>query len=193
MKNNRQGGILAKLARLVRDRRGVSAVEFAVILPIMVTLFVAGSEITQAITIKRKATQVVRTVADLTSQDSSITNAEMQTIFGAATSVLAPYSSTNSQGTVLLKIIVSSVNIDAQGIAKIGWSDSSPAGNAHTPNNTITLPAGLNVVSTSLIWAEVSYDYVPPVGYGLLINGTITLTDKVYLRPRAVATIARVP
>jgi Flp pilus assembly protein TadG len=193
MKNNRQGGILAKLARLVRDPRGVSAVEFAVILPIMVTLFVAGSEITQAITIKRKATQVVRTVADLTSQDSSITNAEMLTIFGAATSVLAPYSPTNGQGNTLLKIIVSSVNIDAQGTAKVGWSDSSPAGYAHTPNTTITLPAGLNVASTSLIWAEVSYDYIPPVGYGLLINGTITLTDKIYLRPRMAATIARVP
>jgi Flp pilus assembly protein TadG len=186
MKNNRQGGILAKLARLVRDPRGVSAVEFAVILPIMVTLFVAGAEITQAITIKRKATQVVRTVGDLTSQDASITNAEMQTILGAATAVLAPYP------TNKLKITVSSVTIDAQGAAKIAWSDAYQT-TAKTVNTTITLPTGLNVASTSLIWAEVSYDYVPPVGYGLLINGTITLTDKIYLRPRMAATIARVP
>ena len=187
MTGDRQTGILTKLARLVRDRRGVSAIEFAVILPIMVTLFVAGSQITQAITIKRKATQVVRTVGDLTSQDSSITNAELQTIFSAATAVMDPYPTTK------LKIIVSGLNIDAQGVAKVAWSDSSPSGSAYAVNTTITLPTGLNVASTSLVWAEASYDYVPPVGYGMLINGTITLTDKVYLRPRMTASIVRVP
>ncbi len=184
MTADRQTGILTKLARLVRDPRGVSAVEFAVILPIMLTLFLAGSEITQAITIKRKATQVARTVGDLTSQDSSITNAEIQTIFGAAASVLAPYPTTT------LKIIISSVTIDAQGVAKIAWSDAYQT-NARAVNSAVTLPTGLNVASTTLVWAEASYDYTPPIGY--VITGAISLKDKIYLRPRMAATIARVP
>ena len=46
----------------------------------------------------------------------------------------------------------------------------------------MTLPAALNVADSSLIWAEVSYDYSPVIGY--VITGTMTLSDQIYMRPR---------
>ena len=39
----------AGLRRLLRDKRGVSAVEFAMLLPLMVTLYLGGVEVSQAI------------------------------------------------------------------------------------------------------------------------------------------------
>jgi len=56
------------LRRFLADKRGVSAIEFAMLLPLMVTLYLGGAEVSQAIAIDRKMTLVARTLADLTSQ-----------------------------------------------------------------------------------------------------------------------------
>ena len=92
MTHLRRKGLLIALRRLMRERRGVSAVEFALILPVMITLFIGGSEVTQGITIKRKVTIATRTIADLVSQDVSVTDADLTAAFAATTTVLAPYS-----------------------------------------------------------------------------------------------------
>jgi len=53
----------------------------------------------------------------------------------------------------------------------------------------ITLPAALNIASSSLIWGEVSYSYKPVIGY--VITGTMTLTDQIYMRPRLSDSVTR--
>ena len=71
---------LTRLSRravsLRRDQRGVSAVEFAMLLPLMVTLYLGAVEISQGVAIHRKVTLTARTVADLASQVTSINNAD---------------------------------------------------------------------------------------------------------------------
>jgi Flp pilus assembly protein TadG len=169
------------LERFARDVRALSAVEFALILPLMVTLFLGGTELSQAIAVKRKAVLVNRTVADLVAQDSTITTAEMNAIFGASAQVVAPYSSAN------LKIVVSQVQVDSNGVAKIyQWSRAYQT-TARAVDSTVTLPTGLNIPNTYLIMAETSYTYTPPIGY--TITGQISLTDTMYLRPRLTTTV----
>ena len=63
--------------------RGVSAVEFAMLLPLMITLYLGGVEISQGVAIDRKVTLTTRTVADLASQVSSINNADMTNMLNA--------------------------------------------------------------------------------------------------------------
>jgi len=46
----------------------------------------------------------------------------------------------------------------------------------------VTLPAALNVASTSLIWGEAAYTYRPAIGY--VVTGTLNLSDQIYMRPR---------
>lgn len=174
----------AKLARFASDKRGVSAVEFAIILPFMAMLYLGGTAITQAIIVKRKVVLVTHTVGDLVARDNSITNAEVTAIFDAAKAVFAPYAWSG-----LLKIKVSSININAAGTATVGWSEALQD-TARPVNSTITLPTGLNAASTSIIWTEVSYNFTPPVG-GAFTGGTLTLTDQLYIRPRLVTTITR--
>jgi Flp pilus assembly protein TadG len=152
-------GILLTIRRFVRERRAVSAVEFALLVPIMVTLFFGGIEITQGITIKRKTTIAMRTIGDLVAQDTSITNAEMATILAATSSVLAPFSTAN------LKMVISSVAIDANNIATVVWSDASSGATARAVGSLVTLPTGLNAFpNTTLIWAEAEYTYTPTIG-----------------------------
>ena len=177
-------GILLTIRRFVRERRAVSAVEFALLVPIMVTLFLGGTEITQGITIKRKTTIATRTIGDLVAQDTSITNGEMATILAATSSVLAPFSAAN------LKMVISSVAIDANNIATVVWSDAGSGATARVVGTPVTLPTGLNAFpNTTLIWAEAEYTYTPTIGY--TITGSLALKDKVYLRPRLVAKVCR--
>jgi Flp pilus assembly protein TadG len=163
------------LRRFLADKRGVSAVEFAMLLPLMVTLYLGGVEVSSAVAIDRKMTLVARTLGDLVAQATSVDNSAMTSILSATTAVMAPYPDTN------LKITVSSIQINSQGVAKISWSDTKN-GTARSIGSIVTLPAALNVASTSLIWAEASYAYTPTIGY--VITGTKNLTDQIYMRPR---------
>jgi Flp pilus assembly protein TadG len=170
------------LAGCARDERGVSAVEFALLLPLMVTLYLGGVEVSQGLTIDRKVTLVARTVADLAAQVTSISNSDMTNILNASTAVMLPYSVDKA------KVTVSQVSIDANGNATIAWSDSKN-GTARTTGSTVTLPTALNVPSSSLIWGEVSYDYKPVIGY--VITGSMNLTDQIYMRPRLSDSVGR--
>jgi Flp pilus assembly protein TadG len=188
MKNNTRQGFLTRIARFRRDSRGISAVEFAFVFPVMVVLFLGGTAMTQGVVLKRKTTLVTRTVGDLVSQYTQIVNTDMAAIMSAATAVIQPYSSGP------LNIIVSSVKIDAAGNATIDWSDPSANTTAHTKNAPVTLPTGIGGVAnanTTVIWAEASYLYTLPVGSGVLGMTSMPLTEQFFLRPRRITTIKR--
>ena len=84
--------VAAVCRRFARDQRGVSAVEFAMLLPLMITLYLGAVEISQGVGIDRKVTLTTRTVADLASQVSSINNADMTNMLNASAAVIAPLS-----------------------------------------------------------------------------------------------------
>ena len=171
-----------RLRRLVGDEHGVSAIEFALLLPLMVSLYLGAVEMSQGIAADRKVTLTARSIGDLVSQVSSINNTDMTNALNAAGAVMAPFPLGN------LKVTVSSVKIDANGVATVDWSDTLN-GTARTKGSTVTLPAALSVASTSLIWSEVQYTYKPVVGY--VITGTLTLKDQIYMRPRLSDSVAR--
>src|SRR5215210_4823639 len=95
-----------KLGGLAADERGVSAVEFALLLPLMLSLYLGSVEISQGIGADRKVTLTARTICDLVSQVSSIGNADMTNALNASSSVMVPFPISN------LKVTVSSIKID---------------------------------------------------------------------------------
>ena len=170
------------LRRFHQDKRGVSAVEFAMLLPLMVTLYIGGVEVSSAIAVDRKVTLVARSVGDLVAQSTSVNATDMTNILNAASSVVQPYS------TSLIKVKVSRVDVDANGVAKVVWGKATANETARVANATVTLPAALNTASTSVIWAEAQYTYTPAIGY--VITGPLTLHDQIYMRPRLSDTVA---
>jgi Flp pilus assembly protein TadG len=179
--------VVASLSRrfttLARDQRGVSAVEFAMLLPLMITLYLGAVEISQGVAINRKVTLTTRTVADLASQVSSINNTDMTNLLNASAAVVAPFAAGQ------LKVTVSAVSVDNNGVAKVTWSDTLN-GSARAVGSTVTLPAALNVPNSQLIWSEVSYYYTPTIGY--VVTGSLNLQDQIYMRPRLSDTVTRV-
>ena len=165
-----------------QDRSGVSAIEFAVLAPLMITLYLGGVEVTQAVAADRKTTLVAHTVADLVARSTTVSNAEMSDILKASATVVTPYSVAN------LKVTVTSVLIDGAGKATVAWSDTLN-GTARTPGSAVALPAALAVPNTSLIWGEVSYAYKPVFGW--VLTGTLNLSDATFMRPRLTSAVTR--
>ena len=82
-----------RLRHFVPSRDGVAAVEFAMVLPVMVLMYLGMTELTFAVNTDRKITLLSRTLADLTGRATSVNTADMDTIFNAASSVMAPTTS----------------------------------------------------------------------------------------------------
>jgi Flp pilus assembly protein TadG len=180
------------VAGLARDRRGLAATEFALIVPLMLVLFFGTVEFSSGVAVDRKVTLVARTLSDLTSRSlASVSDTDLKNFFNSSASILTPYSVTPTQPTI------SEVFIDSNKIAKIQWSKSatiamvSGAPQATLQNSlrqkgdtvTVTVPGALLVPNTYLIWSEVSYTYKPTVGY-VMAKAGITLKDQSYTRPR---------
>ncbi len=166
---------LSSFRRLGADQRGLSAVEFALILPIMLALYFGAVELGDALTISRKVNLVGSTLADLVTQSKEITDTDMTNIFNAATSIMTPY------GTASLRMKVTGVNIDSNSRATVSWGYAQND-TALAKGSSVSLPAALVLPSTFLVVSEVHYPYTPTIGY--VMTGTYDLTNTFYLNPR---------
>ena len=156
-----------------RDERAVSAVEFALLSPLMIGLYLGGVEVSEGISVDRKVTLAAGAVANLAAQTPTLSTADMTNVLDATTTIMAPYSATP------LKITVSCISIDANKVATVKWSVTR---NGTIKSGNVTLPSALQVANTQLLFGEVSYSYTPTIGH--VIKSAINLSDTMYMAPR---------
>lgn len=181
--------LLRSVAALRHDCRGLAAVEFAFILPLMLVLFFGTVEFSSGVAVDRKVTLMARALSDLTSQATQVADTDLQNFFSASVGIMTPYDPTPTKGTL------SEIYVDPKGIARVQWSKSgvinSGASTAtlttssRTQGDIVTniVPAALLVPGSYLIFSEISYKYVPTIGYVMAKSG-INLSDVAYTRPR---------
>ncbi|MEP2828856.1 TadE/TadG family type IV pilus assembly protein [Parvibaculum sp.] len=180
--SGRCAGNKSILGRIFCDRRGVAAVEFALIFPLMITFYFGAVESTNMLTANRRVTSVAYTAADITAQAISVSNSDMTDIFAASSAILRPFSITP------LSIRISSVVANSSGVNKVAWSDGYQIA-GRSVNSTMTLPAGLTTAGTSVIVAEVVYEYSSPISE--TVTDTVTFSDTAYLKPRRASQVSR--
>src|SRR5580704_17331668 len=184
------------LRRFARDRDGVSATEFALILPLMLTLYIGSVELGDGIAINFKTTLAARTVADVASQcgvctvnntgnNGTIDATTMQAILNTSTKVLSPYNQApflTSNVVITLSELKVSTN-QTQGTVQWNCSlNGTPrpfATTVNIPNNT-----QLNQLAADayVLYSEASFPYRPSLGY--VITGTISLNQNALFFPR---------
>ncbi len=174
--------------RFIVSTRGVVAIEFAAILPVLLIMLLATFDGGNAIVIYMKMRSATYVLASVTNQYSTavpIQSANMTGIMSATTAVLAPYSSTPLAAVISeLKIAASKATT-----ATVRWS-ATQDGTALATGATVNLPTGIasstNTCGTYpcyLILAQVSYTFTPLFGY--FAKGGITFSDTVYATPRS--------
>jgi len=166
----------------IRDADGVAAVEFAMILPFMLALYLGSLELGNAMAVQFKTAIATRTVADLTSQYVLIDDTAMSGILNAASTVVAPYSGSS------MVVTVTQITTNSSGQGTITWSDSLN-GTPRTVGQSVTLPTALQIANTTMIWSEVTYPYRPMFGYAL--TGTLNVSQSSFFYPRLSTTITR--
>jgi Flp pilus assembly protein TadG len=173
---------------LARDRRGIAATEFAVIVPVMLVMFFGTVEFSSGVAVDRKVTLIARTLSDLTSQAlNNVNDAYLQNVFTASIAIMTPYPATPT------KAQISQIYVDSSKVARVVWSKAATIGTAatqatlanstHNAGDTITIPPALQVAQTYLILSEVSYLYTPTIGY-VMAKAGVNLSDVAYTRPR---------
>lgn len=170
---------LLKVGRRIRsfrrEKRGVAAVEFTLIAPFMIALWLGSVELSQGVTIDRKVSLASSALADLVTQQTNLTAAEMDDIMDATTAIMMPYDIAN------LSIQIAGVEIDDNRDTSVEWSVARN-GSAAAIGGTYAIPQALLLPNTFLVVAQLSYEHMPATTHA--ISGSITLTDDFFLRPR---------
>ena len=166
--------------RIVEDERGLALVEFACVLPVLLLMYLAGYQLTDALSCNRKVTIATRAVADLITQNSSVTTTQVNTILSASSKVLTPYSASNAL------IRVTEFTTDSNGNTTVTWSMDNRGG-GRSKGTTFILPPAIKMNSTSIILSETVYSYSPAVTFRTV--GPLTLSDTVYMNPRVSSTV----
>jgi Flp pilus assembly protein TadG len=193
--------------RFLASTRGLAAIEFGLVFPMLLLMLLASIDAGRAIAIYMKVRASTYALNAMANQYTTIQDIDLQNIEGAASAVLAPYPN----GPAGLRI--SQIEITTGGPV-VAWSDglnmtayarnytgvSVPANLAGTssPNKACpATPASANLYTAGnvngkgcyLLLAEVQYTYTPM--FGAFVTGPITFADKLYVAPRNSLCVSR--
>lgn len=159
---------------ILRDERGNSTVDFALLLPIMLMLFVGVVEVTNVLRLDQKVVDSAQTTADLVTQQREVNDAQLNDILTAAELIFEPFPvAAHSVG------IVSVVYDPDTGTPSVDWTKSKNGGSVP---NAVTLATGLGDPGEGVVVVRVTYNY-SPVFFDFVMSAT-EIEETAILRPR---------
>lgn len=180
--------------RFRRSRSGVAATEFALLLPVMLTIWIGMIVGSDAFIASRKVTLLTRTLADMTTQMQAVSQSDLDSIFQATQAVMWPKAPTK------MGMRVTSFDIDSAGKVFVDWSSVPTNGALATgfaafprcSQQSPLVPNGLKVPRTSIVYAEVKMLYQASVATQIVDElfkesfkgGELPLSDVLFMRSR---------
>ena len=173
--------LLRRFNAFHRDTRGVAIVEFALVMPMLMVLYLGGFAVSQAVGTWRKVSDATAQLANVAAQYTTMQNTDAQGVMAAAAQIMSPYSTTN------LSEVLTLVSVSSAGAATVTWSQAYNGGSALAKGTAVTLPANMLQPGMSVVWVQTSYAYTPVVGGSFV--PPITMHDQIYSAPRSSASI----
>jgi Flp pilus assembly protein TadG len=191
-------GLWGKSIQFWSNRRGVAAVEFALIAPVLLVMYFMTMEASQAIETSKKVSRIGSMVADLVTQQPTIAKVDLDAIMKIGTLTLQPYS----RSVPDITITAIQVTTDPTPKVLVVWSRkviNGVNGVGATAGTATTVPASLRVPGTFLVRVESNLGYLPIINWQpdttQKLGLTPSLTTKIpmgetyFLRPRRSVTI----
>lgn len=191
------------------NESGVAAVEFALLLPLLITMFFGAVEVANLLIADNKLRAATAGVADLITQDSdgSITLNELTQATTAAAEIMRPMPANAGN----MAILVTDFRVASDGTINVVWTRMLAPGNAPAQNpttglagmqpptctnntgndgtsTTVSLPVDLSVdsngdpVSNDVIRVDAIYKWTP--WFSMIFNADIFLHSTNYFMPR---------
>lgn len=167
---------------LREDDDGISAIEFALVAPLLALLYFGCIELSLMMQTDRRVTSAASTMGDLVARAAVMSDNDIADVFQASRMIFEPSPIDNA------RLRVSSL-VEEDGSVTVDWSDANDNWTPHAEGTPMTVPDNLIPAGGSVIFAEVEYDYTSDIGY--IIDNTRILKDEFYLRPRRVNLVAR--
>ncbi len=185
-----RGGVIGRFNRLITyhvrrrmgDEQGIAALEFGLLMPVLIILMLGAVELFLATTASRRLTRVTNTMGDLITQAKGVlSKSDIDGYYNAAQYIMGDFPISN---TLAVSIYTFTVD-DNTGNPKLSWKHH--LGDFQCMSTTPTLTAEQESSmqdGNDLVIAYGCYKYKVSIGSLVLGNITLNMGDAVSLRPR---------
>lgn len=173
--------LIYRLQHFSKDSSGVGAVEFALIVPVLLLLYLGAFELTLGLNVASRATSSAGAIADIVaSKDASFNKAFLATMPDVAAAIFAPKPTTG------FSMKITGIQVDSSLNAKVAWSWAQDGSRPYGVGTAVTMPSGMAAASTSFVHVEFSIPYkMVTYAPGLdAVLKTITISRDYYYRQR---------
>ncbi len=188
----------ARACPFIANRKGVAAVEFALIVPLLLSMYFVTVEIGQGIETSKKVGRVASSIGDLVTQELSVNKSQLEAIVKIGAAIIQPYARS------IPDIVITGIQLSDQAtpVAKVVWrytvlAGKSPVSEAPA-SETTTVPPTLTLRNTFLVRVYTVLPYKPIIawtldqqkGLGIIapLNGK-KMDETYYFRGRMSATV----
>ncbi|MCI4643751.1 MAG: pilus assembly protein [Hyphomonadaceae bacterium] len=166
---------------LTRDTRGVAALEFALIAPILGVMIYGLIEMTLRFRAADEYQRYLQQAGDYLSREDELFSSDIDEIYAVASQMIRSGSLSGN-----LHLDVSSIGFKSDGAPELLWrrhrGDTPPSFN-------ISDAAGLGAPGESVIRVSARFSYETPISQ-IIGAGRMNIDDAVYFRPRVTRLIA---
>lgn len=181
--------MMDRLRKLWRDKAGVAAIEFALMAPVLLTLFIGCVEVTFKIWSTQKAEKLVVTLADVVAQSQEVKVSDLSALVSSIDKIMDPFPFADADGVVYITSVYlpQPEEDEALGDPIVNWQYKKGAYSALSKigieGADATMPPDFELNERdNVIVAEVFYKYTP-MAPGLMFDEAV-IYRRAFFKPR---------
>jgi Flp pilus assembly protein TadG len=153
------------LARFTSDVRGIAAVEFALIVPVLLLMMLGSIEIGRAVVMARKFNYITAMASDLIARETTMSDAALTGVATAVQTAWAP----NTLATLRIEVVAArsagaASTSPAPGSTYVDWSFGLIGTGPRAQCSAYSTPANMLAVGSSTIFVNATFTYTSLFG-----------------------------
>lgn len=136
--------------RFSADESGMGAVEFALLMPLLIFVYLVSFELTIGLSVNKKVTNAASAVADLVTRQTNVDKTYLASMDDVAQAIFVPYGASG------LSLKITGIKIDSSSKATVAWSWANDGTTPYAAGNAITVPSSMLSADTFLVHSELT-------------------------------------